>query len=233
MKSIYIFYALTVNCIDRHARANPDKIALIWEKDEPGQEVKVSYKELQEMTCQIGNVLREQGIEKGDIVAIYMPVSPLAVASMLACSRIGAVHSVIFAGFSSKAIASRVQDMKAKAIITANQGIRGGKTIPLRKTVAEAMKEGLDSVKTILVMKRTESLDHIEKDDIILEEAMLGQQKHCPIQPVDSEDHLFILYTSGSTGKPKGLAHSTAGYLTYAGKKLSQVTRLQRVSFYL
>ena len=118
--TMYIYFSL-VNCVDRHARLNPEKIALIWEKDEPGQEVKVTYQELMDLTSRIGNLLLDQGIKKGDIVAIYMPVSPMAVASMLACSRIGATHSVIFAGFSSKAIASRVQDMKAKAIITANE----------------------------------------------------------------------------------------------------------------
>ena len=121
-KYILWFEIFLVNCVDRYARINPEKIALIWEKDEPGQEIKVTYQELQDMTSQIGNLLLDQGIKKGDIVAIYMPVSPMAVASMLACSRIGATHSVIFAGFSSKAIASRVQDMQATAIITANEG---------------------------------------------------------------------------------------------------------------
>jgi len=207
----------SVNCVDRHARANPNKVALIWEKDEPGQEVRVTYQELQDMTSQIGNLLLDQGIKKGDIVAIYMPVSPLAVASMLACSRIGAIHSVIFAGFSSKAIASRVQDMQATAIITANESVRGGKTVPLRKTVQDALNEGLPSIKKVFVMKRTENLEDLAPTDIILDDAIKSFSTHCPAEIMNAEDPLFILYTSGSTGKPKGLSHSTAGYLTYAG----------------
>lgn len=205
------------NCIDRHAATNPEKVALIWERDEPGTQVQVTYQQLLEMTNQIANVLLDQSIVRGDIVALYMPVSPLAVASMLACSRIGAIHSIIFAGFSSKAIASRIQDMNAKAIITANEAIRGGKKIPLRKTISDALAEGLPSVKKIFVMKRTENLEALASDDIILEDAMSSASKSCQPVNVGSEDPLFILYTSGSTGKPKGLSHSTGGYLTYVG----------------
>lgn len=170
------------------------------------------------MTNKIANLLKEYGVKRGDIVAIYMPVSPMAVASMLACSRIGAIHSVIFAGFSAKAISSRIQDMNAVAVISANEGLRGGKKIPLRKTLTEALSSGqCPSVKNVFVMKRTENVDCLEASDIILDEAMESMGDKCVPEEMHSEDPLFILYTSGSTGKPKGLVHSTAGYLTYAG----------------
>ncbi len=189
----------------------------MWEKDEPGQEERVTYKQLKEMVSRIANVLKNHGVKKGQVVAIYMPVSPLAVATMLACSRIGAIHSVIFAGFSATAIATRIHDMNAVAVVTANEGVRGGKNIPLRETMAEALANNqCPTIKNVFVMKRTDNTSVLRPDDIILEDAMQTVDKECEPVEVDSEDPLFILYTSGSTGKPKGLAHSTAGYLVYA-----------------
>ena len=153
----------SVNCVDRHAAVNPNKVALIWERDEPGQDQKVTYGELLDMVCRIANVFKGQGIRKGDVVAIYMPISPLAVATMLACTRIGAIHSVVFAGFSAGAITSRIRDANAVAIVTANEGVRGGKAIPLRKTVRDALaNDSCPSIKHTFVMNRTENQSHNE-----------------------------------------------------------------------
>jgi len=207
----------SVNCVDRHAAKTPEKIALIWEKDEPGTHEKVSYKQLQDMICRIANVFLSHGIKRGDVIAIYLPICPLAVASMLACSRIGVIHSVIFAGFSSNAIAKRIQDANAVAIITANEGIRGNKHIPLRKTVHEAIKDDkCPSIKNVFVIHRTDAEDDIQPNDINLEKEMQKSDEKCQPEIMNAEDLLFILYTSGSTGTPKGVAHSTAGYLLYA-----------------
>merc|ERR1719328_579812 len=196
---------------------NPDKTALIWEKDEPGTHEKVSYGELQEMVCRIANVFLARGIKRGDVVAIYLPICPLAVATMLACARIGVIHSVIFAGFSSNAIATRVQDANAVAIVTANEGVRGSKRISLRKTVNEALKDDkCPSIKNVFVIHRTDAEDDIQPDDINLEKEMQKVSAKCEPEIVNAEDLLFILYTSGSTGTPKGVGHSTAGYLLYA-----------------
>uniref|UniRef100_A0A674NQC2 acetate--CoA ligase n=1 Tax=Takifugu rubripes TaxID=31033 RepID=A0A674NQC2_TAKRU len=177
---------VSVNCLDVHVEKHPDRVALIWEKDEPGTEEKVTYRELLETTCRLANTLKSHGIKKGDTVAIYMPVSPLAVAALLACARIGAVHTVVFAGFSSEALAGRIQDAKCKAVITCNEGVRGGRLIPLKATVDAALK----SCPTVRHVFRWMS-------------------------PWRSEDLLFLLYTSGSTGKPKGIVHTQAGYLLY------------------
>ncbi|XP_071810457.1 acetyl-coenzyme A synthetase 2-like, mitochondrial [Asterias amurensis] len=206
---------VSVNCIDRHKEADPNRVALIWEKDEPGQEQRITYKELYEMTNQIANALKTNGIKKGDRVAIYMPVSPIAVASMMACARIGAIHSVVFAGFSSDALASRVIDAGAETIMTADQAVRGGKLIDLKKTVDDAVKQCPD-VKRVFVATRTGNKVPMSKIDIPLEEAMASESTECEPEMMDSEDLLFMLYTSGSTGTPKGLSHSQAGYLLYA-----------------
>ncbi|XP_072844228.2 acetyl-coenzyme A synthetase 2-like, mitochondrial [Pogona vitticeps] len=206
---------VAVNCLDRHVKQSPDKVALIWEKDEPGTEEKVTYRELLDMTCRLANTLKKNGIKKGDRVAIYMPVSPLAVAAMLACARIGAVHTVVFAGFSAESLAGRINDSECKAVITYNEGLRGGRIIEMKKTVDEAVKN-CPSVKCVFVGQRTASKIHMSRHDILLEEAMAKEASICTPETMDTEDMLFMLYTSGSTGKPKGIVHTQAGYLLYA-----------------
>ncbi|KAJ6661242.1 hypothetical protein lerEdw1_015379 [Lerista edwardsae] len=206
---------VAVNCLDRHVHKAPEKVALIWEKDEPGQEDRITYRELLEMTCRLGNTMRRQGVKKGDRVTIYMPTCPMAVASMLACARIGAIHTVVFAGFSSAALADRIQDAQAETVITVNQGLRGGKAVQLKQTVDQAVKL-CPSVKRVFISKRTDEDVPLSDLDIPLEEEMMKEDVACEPVAMESEDFLFLLYTSGSTGKPKGLVHSQAGYLLYA-----------------
>ncbi|XP_074143810.1 acetyl-coenzyme A synthetase 2-like, mitochondrial isoform X1 [Sminthopsis crassicaudata] len=206
---------VSVNCLDQHVQKSPDRVALIWERDEPGTEVKITYRELLETTCRLANTLKKHGVRRGDRVAIYMPVSPLAVAAMLACARIGAVHTVIFAGFSAESLAGRINDAKCKVVITYNQGVRGGRIIELKKIVDEAVKN-CPTVKHVLVAQRTDNKIHMGKLDVLLEEEMAKENPVCAPEIMDSEDVLFMLYTSGSTGKPKGLVHTQAGYLLYA-----------------
>ncbi|XP_040557918.1 acetyl-coenzyme A synthetase 2-like, mitochondrial isoform X1 [Gallus gallus] len=206
---------VAVNCLDRHVHVAPDKVALIWEKDEPGEEVRVTYRELLELTCRLSNTLKRQGVKRGDRVTIYMPPCPLAVASMLACARIGAVHAVVFAGFSAESLADRIQDAQSETVITVNQGLRGGKVVELKKTVDQAVKQ-CPGVKRVLVSMRTDSQLSMTALDVLLEEEMMKEDAYCEPVAMDSEDMLFLLYTSGSTGKPKGLVHSQAGYLLFA-----------------
>uniref|UniRef100_A0A8C3RK10 Acetyl-coenzyme A synthetase n=1 Tax=Chelydra serpentina TaxID=8475 RepID=A0A8C3RK10_CHESE len=206
---------VAVNCLDRHVHIAPNKVALIWEKDEPGKEVRVTYRELLELTCRLGNTLKRQGVKRGDRVTIYMPPCPLAVASMLACARIGAVHTVVFAGFSSEALADRIRDAQSETVITVNQGLRGGKVIELKQTVDQAVR-ACPLVKRVLVSMRTEQKVPMSELDVPLEEEMMKEDVCCEPAVMESEDLLFLLYTSGSTGKPKGLVHSQAGYLLYA-----------------
>nr|XP_005301635.1 acetyl-coenzyme A synthetase 2-like, mitochondrial isoform X2 [Chrysemys picta bellii] len=205
---------VAVNCLDRHVHTAPNKVALIWEKDEPGKEVRVTYRELLELTCRLGNTLKRQGVKRGDRVIIYMPPCPLAVASMLACARIGAVHTVVFAGFSSEALADRIRDAQSETVITVNQALRGGKVIELKQTVDQAM-HACPLVKRVLVSMRTEQKVPMSELDVPLEEEMMKEDVCCEPAVMESEDLLFLLYTSGSTGKPKGLVHSQAGYLLY------------------
>ncbi|XP_030643306.1 acetyl-coenzyme A synthetase 2-like, mitochondrial [Chanos chanos] len=206
---------VSVNCLDVHVARHPERVALIWERDEPATEVKVTYRELLETTCRLANTLKSHGIQKGDRVAIYMPVSPIAVAAMLACARIGAVHTVVFAGFSSEALAGRIQDAQCKAVITCNQGVRGGRLINLKSTVDTAV-QSCPSVQHVFVAQRTNNSVPMGKHDIPLEEAMEKESAECAPEPMGSEEMLFLLYTSGSTGKPKGVVHTQAGYLLYA-----------------
>ena len=212
------------NMLDRHAAADPDRVALLWEKDEPdeGPEV-VTYKQLLQLTNKIANGLKNRlGVKKGDRVCLYLPNSPVAVACMLACARIGAVHSVIFAGFSAKSIATRVNDAAATVVITGNEGRRGGKSIPLKHNVEEALKE-CPSVRHTVVYRRTETPYDDKPGDIMLDELMASQSDECQPEILDAEDPLFILYTSGSTGKPKGLLHTQAGYALFASVTHQQV----------
>ncbi|KAM4772223.1 acetyl-coenzyme A synthetase 2-like, mitochondrial [Rhinophrynus dorsalis] len=206
---------VSVNCLDKHVHQCPERIALIWERDEPGTHVNITYRELLDTTCRIANTLKKYGIKKGDRVAIYMPVSPLAVASMLACARIGAVHTVVFAGFSAESLAGRINDASCKAVITFNQGLRGGRVTELKKTVDEAVKT-CPSVKHVFVAQRTDNKVPMGNLDIPLEEEMAKADATCTPETMNSEDMLFMLYTSGSTGKPKGIVHTQAGYLLYA-----------------
>ncbi|XP_060684983.1 acetyl-coenzyme A synthetase 2-like, mitochondrial [Hemiscyllium ocellatum] len=206
---------VSVNCIDRHVHTSPDKVALIWERDEPGAHVKITYRQLLEMTCRLANTLKRQGVRKGDRVVIYIPASPIAVASMLACARIGAVHTVVFAGFSAEALADRIRDAQCEIVITANQALRGGQVIKLKKTVDQAVKQ-CPSVKRVLIATRTENKVPMSDIDIPLEEEMMKEEPACEPVAMESEDMLFLLYTSGSTGKPKGVVHTQAGFLLYA-----------------
>uniref|UniRef100_A0A8C5G0V8 Acetyl-coenzyme A synthetase n=1 Tax=Gouania willdenowi TaxID=441366 RepID=A0A8C5G0V8_GOUWI len=201
---------VSVNCLDRHVHTSPDRVALIWERDEQGSEVKYTYRELLEMTCRLGNVLRRRGVKRGDCVTIYMPTCPLAVAAMLACARIGAAHNVVFAGFSADALAERIRDAESNTVITVNQGVRGGKFTELKKTVDEAV-QSCPSVQQVLVAMRTDTPVVMTARDVAMEEDVV-----CEPAVMNSEDVLFLLYTSGSTGKPKGIVHTQAGYLLYA-----------------
>jgi len=204
------------NCVDRHVAKRGDQVALIWEADTPGEGLKVTYRELQREVCRLANVLRHNGVRKGDRVAIYLPMIPEAVYSMLACARIGAVHNVVFAGFSADSLRDRINDARCTTVITADEGVRGGKLIPLKRTVDEAVM-ACPTVKTVLVARRTgNKVPFYSQRDVWLREAMDGERNYCPIEHMDSEDTLFLLYTSGSTGRPKGVAHTTAGYLLHA-----------------
>ncbi|GAB2947213.1 acetate--CoA ligase [Hafnia psychrotolerans] len=210
---------LAANCLDRHLEKNGDRTALIWEGDDPKAESKkVSYKQLHHDVCKFSNVLKGLGIKKGDVVAIYMPMVPEAAVAMLACARIGAVHSVIFAGFSPEAVAGRVVDSNSKLVITADEGLRAGRTIPLKQNVDDALKNpAVTSVTNVVVFKRTgKQGEWHEGRDIWWHDAIKDASADCPAEEMNAEDPLFILYTSGSTGKPKGVLHTTGGYLVYA-----------------
>jgi len=207
---------ISYNCVDRWAAVDPDRTALVWEKDTPGDVEKVSYAQLKDQVSRIANTLLQAGVGKGDVVALYIPVSPIAVASMLAAARIGAVHTVVFAGFSSEALAARIIDSKAKVLITGDEAVRGGKRIGLKATVDAALVN-CPTIKTVFVARRTgATVNMVQGRDEWMEESMSSCSADCPPVAVDSEDPLFLLYTSGSTGKPKGVSHSSAGFLLYA-----------------
>jgi acetyl-CoA synthetase len=203
------------NCVDRHLEKKSEEVAILWEGDEQGVSKKITYRELYENVCRFGNVLKDRGIKKGDRVILYMPMVPEAAYAMLACARVGAIHSVVFAGFSPEALASRIIDCGAKAVITANEAPRGGKQTPLKKNVDEALDIAGDIIS--LVLRRTSAeVSMKEGRDFWLNDLMDEASTVCPPEAMNAEDPLFILYTSGSTGKPKGVLHSTAGYILYA-----------------
>ncbi|MFN2251448.1 MAG: acetate--CoA ligase [Anaerolineae bacterium] len=203
------------NCLDRHLDTQPDKTAIIWAADEPGEYQHITYKELYYEVGRIANVLKTYGVKRGDRVAIYLPMIPELAATMLACARIGAVHSVVFAGFSADSLRDRIIDSNSKVVITANEGKRGSRSVPLKETVDHAI-DGLD-VSTVLVVRRTDAdVDMLEGRDVWLDEAKAKERATCAAEWMDAESPLFVLYTSGSTGKPKGLLHTTGGYMTYA-----------------
>ena len=206
---------VSTNCIDRHLTDNREKIAIIWEGDSPEDSKHISYEELYSEVCKLGNLLRARGVKKGDRVCIYMPMVPEAAYAMLACTRIGAIHSVVFGGFSPEALKDRILDSNCKVVISANEGIRGGKSIPLKRNVDLALTD-CPSVHTCLFVKRTsKNVDWLDGRDIWYEQVN-NYDASCEPEIMDSEDPLFILYTSGSTGKPKGVMHTTGGYLLMA-----------------
>ena len=204
---------ISLNCIDRHLKDYAEKIALIWEGDDPNESKKFTFRELHIEVCKFSNVLKSIGISKGSKVCLYMPMIPEAAFAMLACTRIGAIHSVVFGGFSSESLKDRILDANCELVITADMGIRGGKKIPLKKNVDEAV-QNCPNIKNTLIIKRTgDSIDWNPDKDLWYEELKEKVSDTCDPEPMDSEDPLFILYTSGSTGKPKGVLHTTAGYL--------------------
>ena len=205
-----------VNCVDRHLDTRGDQVAIIWEGDDPGNDRKITYRELYEDVCRMANALKNMGVKRGDRVVLYMPMIPEAGYAMLACARIGAIHSVVFGGFSPNALAGRILDCGATAVITADEGIRGGKTIPLKENTDAALEQCPD-VNGVLVVRRTGgSINMKAKRDVWYHEAIQGVEAHCDPEPMNAEDPLFILYTSGSTGKPKGVLHTTGGYMVYS-----------------
>ncbi|MHC8604680.1 acetate--CoA ligase [Arenicellales bacterium IMCC58067] len=204
------------NCVDRHLETRGDQIAIIWEGDDPSEDRKISYHELHEEVCRFSNVLKSRGVTKGDRISIYMPMIPEAAVAMLACARIGAVHSVVFGGFSPEALRDRILDSDCQVVITADEGPRGGKPVPLKANVEKAL-EGCANVHTTVVVRRTGNDVPSGGDrDVWYQEAIASASTECPAEPMEAEDPLFILYTSGSTGKPKGVLHTTGGYQLYA-----------------
>ncbi len=211
---------VSYNCIDRHLKKRGDQIAIIWEGDNPYDDKKITYNELYEHVCRLANVMKKHGVKKGDRVTIYMPMIPEAAYAMLACTRIGAIHSVVFGGFSPDALAGRIDDCKSTFVITADEGLRGGKPIPLKdntdKAVEIAAKAGT-KVETVVVVRRTGGkIGWVPGRDVWYHEEAATVKADCKPERMKAEDPLFILYTSGSTGKPKGVLHTTAGYLVYA-----------------
>ncbi|MDN3397902.1 acetate--CoA ligase [Psychrobacter sp. APC 3426] len=209
---------ISVNCLDRHLKNNPYKPAIIWEGDHPSLHKIISFKELHEAVCRLGNALRKLGVEKGDRVTLYMPMIPEAMIAMLACTRIGAVHSVVFGGFSAESLGNRLIDSRSKVVITADEGLRGNKHTPLKANVDRALDmDGTDSVTNVVVVHRTgNSVPMSGRRDIWYHNLVDGESEHCEPEVMNAEDPLFLLYTSGSTGKPKGVLHTTGGYITYA-----------------
>jgi acetyl-CoA synthetase len=209
---------VSANCLDRHLTKRGDKTAILWESDDPRLSERVTYRQLYERVCQCANALKALGVRKGDRVTIYMPMIPETAVAMLACARIGAVHSVVFGGFSPESLAGRIADCGSTVVITADEGLRGGKRIPLKANVDAALAEpGSECVKHVLVVRRLGSLVPMQAGrDRWFEDALASQSKECPPEVMDAEDPLFILYTSGSTGKPKGVLHTTGGYLVFA-----------------
>ena len=204
------------NCIDRHLKDKADKIAIIWEGDNPDESLKISYKELHKKVCNLSNALKNNGVKKGDRLTIYMPMIPEAAYAMLACSRIGAIHSVVFGGFSPEALAGRILDCDSHYVITADEGIRGGKTIPLKLNTDKALLK-CPNVKNVFVVNRNNAnIEMTEGRDLWYHEIIKNVRDECEAEVMDAEDPLFILYTSGSTGKPKGVLHTSGGYIVYA-----------------
>ncbi len=203
------------NCLDRHLESRGDQTAIIWEGDDPKDDQKITYRQAHEAVCRLANAMKARGVKKGDRVTIYMPMIPEAAYAMLACARIGAIHSVVFGGFSPDSLAGRILDCESTAVITADEGIRGGRKIPLKANTDKAL-ESCPDVSTVFVVRRTGGdIGWSDGRDVWYHEATEAASADCPAEPVNAEDPLFILYTSGSTGKPKGVMHTTGGYLVY------------------
>ncbi|MEQ8831043.1 MAG: acetate--CoA ligase [Alphaproteobacteria bacterium] len=204
------------NCIDRHLETRGDQTAIIWEGDDPKDDAKITYRQLHEHVCRLSNALKDQGVKKGDRVCIYMPMIPEAAYAMLACARIGAVHSIVFGGFSPDALAGRIQDSDCVAVITADEGLRGGRKVPLKANTDKALAN-CPSVKSCIVVKRTGGdIGWVDGRDVWYHDVTAAAAPDCAPEEMNAEDPLFILYTSGSTGKPKGVLHTTGGYMVYA-----------------
>jgi acetyl-CoA synthetase len=205
----------SVNCLDRHLAERSDQVAILWEGDEPGDTRTVTYRELHESVCKFANVLKSRGVKKGDRITIYMPMIPEAAVAMLACARIGAIHSVVFGGFSPDSLAVRIQDCASTIVVTADEGVRGGRKVPLKANTDEALKN-VSGVQSVIVVRRTGgSVNWVKDRDIWYHEAMASASEECKPEEMNAEDPLFILYTSGSTGKPKAVLHTTGGYLVH------------------
>ena len=220
------------NCVDRHLETHANKTAIIWEGDDPNDNKEISFLELHKNVCQFANLLKSRNIKKGDRVCIYMPMIPEAAYAMLACARIGAIHSVVFGGFSIESLKDRILDSDCIAVITANEGIRGGKLVPLKNNVDEALKD-CPNVHSVIVVNRTEST-LIKKNEVDVDyyQNIENFDADCPCEEMDAEDPLFILYTSGSTGKPKGVLHTTGGYLLSAALSHKYIFNLKEDSIY-
>lgn len=215
---------ITENCLDRHLETQGNTLALIWEPNDPKEPaVKITYRELHEKVCRFANVLKKHGAKKGDRICIYLPMVPELAVAVLACARIGAIHSVVFGGFSARSIAERIQDAQCSLVITADGSFRGSKTIPLKETIDDALEQ-CPSVNSVLVLTRTRTPVYMQRGrDYWLQEELKSVDVDCPAEEMDAEDMLFILYTSGSTGKPKGVVHTCGGYMVYAAYTFANV----------
>ena len=215
---------ITENCLDRHLESQGDKTAIIWEPNDPSEgAIHITYRELHEKVCRFANVLKNNGAKKGDRICLYMPMTPELAISVLACARIGAIHSVVFAGFSANALADRINDASCNIVVTADGIFRGAKEIPCKNVVDQALGS-CPSVDRVIVVKRTgASIEMQEGRDAWWHDEWEKVSNDCPAEPMDSEDMLFILYTSGSTGKPKGVVHTCGGYMVYAGFSFTNV----------
>ncbi|WP_294312589.1 acetate--CoA ligase [uncultured Sphingomonas sp.] len=214
---------VSANCLDRHLAARGDQVAILWEGDEPGEGARITYRALHDRVCRMANVLTSLGVGRGDRVTLYLPMVPDAAAAMLACTRIGAIHSIVFGGFSPDALADRIRDCGSKLVITADEGCRGGRRIPLKANVDAALS-ACPSVEHVLVLRRTGGdIGMTPGRDLWLDAAIADASPHCPPVAMEAEDPLFILYTSGSTGKPKGVLHTTAGYLLWVAQTFRDV----------
>ena len=224
---------ITENIFERNLVKNKEKTAIIWEPNNPDEETKkISYQELYEETCKFSNALKDLGIKKGDRIIIYMPMVPEAAIAMLACARVGAIHSVVFAGFSSTSLADRIDDCEAKMVITSDGNFRGNKVIPVKLVVDEALEKS-NSIEKVVVLKRTnQDVNLVENRDFWWHELVADKSSECKAEVMDSEDMLFILYTSGSTGKPKGVVHTTGGYMVYSAYTFSNVFQYDKDDIY-
>ena len=225
---------VSANCIDRHLATRGDQPAIIWEGDDPTDDATFTYNELHEQVCKFSNALKSQGVRKGDVVCLYMPMVAEAAIAMLACTRIGAVHTIVFGGFSPEALAGRIVDSNAKVVITADEGVRAGRAVPLKKNVDDALaNKNVTSIEKVMVLKRTGgNIEWHSERDVWWHEATAVASSHCEPEEMNAEDPLFILYTSGSTGKPKGVLHTTGGYLVYATMTFKYVFDYQEGDVY-